>query len=54
MHIIKGKHYTGDDEKQIKSIFDKTGNVDVEFDYVNSIIPTQRGKSKMLVQHIKV
>lgn len=52
MHIIRGRGYSIDDEVQIRKIFDRLGNVDVMFDYINQIDSTGRGKSKMLVQHI--
>lgn len=50
-HIIKHNNYSSKDEEEIRKLFDKTGNVDMIFDYVSEIPLTGRGKSKMLVQH---
>lgn len=54
LHIIKGKEYTIDDEKEITKIFNTLGHVDIMFDYCQSIYTTPRGKSKMLIQHIQL
>lgn len=53
MHIVKGKQYSSKDEDEMRDIFDRIANVDVEFDYVDSIPGTARGKHKMIVQHLK-
>lgn len=51
-HIVKGKEFSNDDETEIYELFKKSGNVETEFDYVNEIPLTSRGKSKMLKQNI--
>ena len=51
-YIIKGVGYTSNDEKEIEKLFNDIGNIDVEINYVESIILTPRGKSKLLVQHL--
>ena len=51
-HIIKSDDFSSDDEEEIRELFIKKANVDIQLDYVNSIALTPRGKSKMLIQHI--
>lgn len=52
INIIKGHHWTDDDEEEIRELFDSSGNVDCVFHYVDTIPLTPRGKSKMLIQHL--
>lgn len=51
-YIIKGVGYTSNDEKEIEKLFNDIGNINVKINYVESIILTPRGKSKLLVQHL--
>lgn len=52
IHIIKAKGYSQDDENEIKAFFKEKGKVDIEFDYVEEISRTTRGKTKIVIQHI--
>ena len=53
LRIKKNKDYKKSSEMEIKQLFDKVGNVDVEFDYKSKFVLTPRGKSMLLIQHIK-
>lgn len=54
VHIIKGSEYNAKDEEELQEQFKKLGNVEAKFEYVETVSITPRGKSKMLVQHIKI
>lgn len=53
-HIIKNGGYSSEDETEIRDLFNRVGNVDTVFDYVDTIALTKRGKSPMLVQHLNI
>ena len=53
IHIVKSFNYSNTDEAEIVSLFEKVGNVSVILDYTDNIKLTKRGKSLMLIQHIK-
>ena len=53
IHIIKGQEYSILDEQELQQLFNELGNVDIELNYVTNISLTARGKSQMLIQHIK-
>lgn len=53
IHVVRGKSYSQRDEDEIAQQFLLLGNVDTKFRYVESIPLTPRGKSSMLIQHIK-
>ena len=52
--MIPGKNWSKVDEEEIYSQFKKLGRVETKFIYVDQIAPTPRGKSKMLIQYLKV
>ncbi len=52
VHIVRGERFSEKDEKELQRLFAELGNVEPEFDYVQDIPPTPRGKSKMLIQHL--
>lgn len=54
IHIIKRNSFTGKDEDEIRNLFWNLGKTKTIFNYVDTIELTGRGKSMMLVQHIKM
>ena len=52
MHIIRTDNYSDRDEAKLLDLFNKDGNVDIQFDFVDNIPKTPRGKSPMLIQHL--
>lgn len=54
LHIVKGKGYDSEDEKEIKDVFDRFGQTEVHFDYCDDIGLTIRGKTMLLNQHLTV
>ena len=54
LYVIPGKNWSKVDEEEIYSQFKKLGRVETKFIYVDQIAPTPRGKSKMLIQYLKV
>ena len=55
LKIVKNKEYRADDEKGIMDEIKKKfgSSLNVEFEYVNSIERTVRGKQRFIVQNIK-
>ena len=51
--IIKREGFSNEDEDEIRSKFKSICNIDIDFDFVNSIRLTKRGKFKFLVQNIE-
>jgi len=54
IRIIKGESYSKEDELEIQRKFQVFCGVDTEFEYVNSISLTKRGKYKFLIQNISL
>lgn len=52
IHLIKSHEYQLSDEAEIRTLFEKLGNVQLTFNYTDSIALTGRGKSNMIVQNI--
>lgn len=52
--IIKGKNFNQTDENEIKENFIKIGNIRTNFEFTDNISKTKRGKSKLLIQNIKI
>lgn len=53
IRIIKADGFTEADEKEIKEFFKQFGKTDVTIEYVNEITRTTRGKTQIVIQHIK-
>jgi phenylacetate-CoA ligase len=53
IRIVRGEDFSSDDEKEIRRKFKDICDVDVDFEFVDSIALTSRGKSKFLVQNIE-
>jgi len=52
--IVRGKNFIKKDEEFIrKSFFKHVGEIDIEFNYVDSIKPTKAGKYKFIVNNLK-
>lgn len=52
--IIRGKTFKIEDENFIKkSFYGHVGEIDVKFDYVDSILPTKAGKYKFIINNSK-
>ncbi len=54
VRIQRGHEWTKEDEKEISELFSETGHVKCVFIYDEEIPLTPRGKSKMLIQHLKI
>jgi len=52
--IIKGEGFSNEDEEEIRNKFKGICNIATDFDFVDSIPLTKRGKFKFLVQNIEV
>ena len=52
MRIIRGKDYTDASEKELYDLFMKNSGIRVDFEYVSSLPITERGKSKLIIQHL--
>jgi phenylacetate-CoA ligase len=50
--IVKLEGYSQDDENEIKEKIQNVANIELNFDYVNEIPLTQRGKHMFLIQNI--
>jgi phenylacetate-CoA ligase len=53
IRIVRGEGFSSDDEKEIRRKFKDICDVDVDFEFVDSIALTSRGKFKFLVQNIE-
>jgi phenylacetate-CoA ligase len=53
IRIVRGEGFSSDDEKEIRRRFKDICDVDVDFEFVDSIALTSRGKFKFLVQNIE-
>jgi phenylacetate-CoA ligase len=52
--IVKGKTYTGKDEKFITdSFYSHVGKINIDFDYVDSIPTTGAGKYKFIINKLE-
>ena len=51
--IVKEEGFSNEDEEEIRSKFKSICNIDTDFDFVDSIPLTERGKFKFLVQNIE-
>jgi len=54
VRIVKGEGFSAEDEKEIRDKFKGICDIDAEFDYVDFIPLTTRGKFRFLVQNIRV
>jgi len=54
VRIIKEKEFSGEDELEIRTKFKDICGVETEFEYVNFIPLTSRGKFRFLIQYINV
>jgi len=52
--IVKGEGFSDEDEDEIRSKFKSICNIDTDFDFVDFIPLTKRGKFKFLVQNIEL
>ena len=52
MRIIRGNDYTENSEKELRSLFMDNAGINVKFEYVTSLPITERGKSKLIIQHL--
>ncbi|MCR5421151.1 MAG: hypothetical protein K6E98_09100 [Lachnospiraceae bacterium] len=52
MRIIKGNDYTEASEKEISTLFINNAGITTQFEYVDSLSLTSRGKSKLIIQHL--
>jgi len=51
--IVKGEHFSKDDEDFIrKSFYNHVGNIDIKFEYVNSIMPFKGQKHKFIINNL--
>ena len=52
LRIVKAKKYTKENEEELISFFDEFAKVDVDIEYVEDIPKTNRGKNKLIIQHL--
>ena len=54
IYVIKADSYSEKDEEEVRAAFANITGIATKFNYVESIKLTERGKSKLLIQHLQL